>query len=315
MSLPKDQQSPYPGGDTTSPAAPTDRDRITQRLPRTKYGDADADADGTWQGQYSPKQILDYCQRDVEATERLLTAMLPTITSLPQAVLRGRYTKAVAAMEWTGTPIDTNMLAILREHWVDIQGHLIAAIDSSYGVFEGLSFVENRFAAWLGRTGIPWTRLQSGRLDLDDKRTFRHMAKMYPAVSPLRELRHALAEMRLNDLAAGSDGRNRTSLWPFGTRTGRNTPGNSEFIFGPSVWLRALIKPPRGHAIAYCDWAQQEFGIAAALSQDLAMQAAYRSGDPYLAFGKQAGAIPADATKKTHGPQRELYKVCVLATQ
>jgi DNA polymerase-1 len=45
------------------------------------------------------------------------------------------------------------------------------------------------------------------------------------------------------------------------------------------------------------------------------MRSAYQSGDPYLAFGKQAGALPADATKATHGPQRELFKQCVLATQ
>ena len=46
-----------------------------------------------------------------------------------------------------------------------------------------------------------------------------------------------------------------------------------------------------------------------------AMQAAYLSGDPYLAFAKQAGAVPADATKATHGPTRELFKQCVLAVQ
>jgi DNA polymerase I len=60
---------------------------------------------------------------------------------------------------------------------------------------------------------------------------------------------------------------------------------------------------------------QQEFGIAAALSGDRAMLAAYLSGDPYLAFAKQAGAVPADATKETHGPTRELFKQCVLAVQ
>ena len=49
--------------------------------------------------------------------------------------------------------------------------------------------------------------------------------------------------------------------------------------------------------MAYVDWSQQEFGIAAALSGDAAMMDAYRSGDPYLAFGKQAGQIPADGTK------------------
>ena len=49
------------------------------------------------------------------------------------------------------------------------------------------------------------------------------------------------------------------------------------------------------------------------LSGDEAMQAAYLSGDPYLEFAKQAGAVPADATKKTHGAERELFKQCVLA--
>jgi DNA polymerase I len=81
------------------------------------------------------------------------------------------------------------------------------------------------------------------------------------------------------------------------------------------VWLRGLIKPPPGYAVAYVDWAQQEFGIAAALSGDHNMQTAYQSGDPYLAFAKQAGVLPADATNATHGAQRELFKQCVLAVQ
>ena len=87
------------------------------------------------------------------------------------------------------------------------------------------------------------------------------------------------------------------------------------YIFGCARWLRGLIKPPPGYAIAYLDWKQQEFGIAAALSGDEAMLAAYQSGDPYLAFAKQAGAVPADATKETHGTQRDLFKQSVLATQ
>jgi DNA polymerase I-like protein with 3'-5' exonuclease and polymerase domains len=121
--------------------------------------------------------------------------------------------------------------------------------------------------------------------------------------------------MRLNDLAVGPDGRNRTILSAFRSKTGRNQPSNTKFIFGPSVWLRGLIKPPAGHGVAYCDWAQQEFAIAAALSGDTAMQAAYLSGDCYLTFAKQAGAVPEDATKATHGPKRELFKQCVLAVQ
>src|SRR5262249_6748080 len=70
-----------------------------------------------------------------------------------------------------------------------------------------------------------------------------------------------------------------------------------------------------GYGVAYCDWSQQEFGIAAALSDDANMIAAYRSGDPYLAFAKQCGAVPHDATKQSHSAQRELFKACTLAVQ
>jgi hypothetical protein len=194
---------------------------------------------------------------------------------------------AAAAMEHNGTPIDVPMLELFRQRWTDIQDQLIAEIDSSYGVFDGRTFKTDRFAAWLVAQNIPWPLLESGHLDLTDD-TFRHQARAYPIVSPLRELRSSLSDLRLNDLAVGRDGRNRTILSAFRSRTGRNQPSNSRYIFGPSVWLRGLIKPPAGHGIAYCDWSQQEFGIAAALSGDAAMQAAYLSGDPYLALAKQA---------------------------
>jgi DNA polymerase family A len=267
---------------------------------------------GPWSEQ-AQADILDYCESDVDALKRLLPAMLPTV-DLPRALLRGRYMAAVAQMEHNGIPIDTMMLDRLRCNWSSIQDQLIAAIDRDYGVFEGRTFKADRFAAWLARNHIPWPRLDSGRLDLEDG-TFRQMAKAHPVISPLRELRSSLADLRLADLAVGDDGRNRTLLSPFRARTGRNQPSNSKFIFGSAVWLRSLIKPSPGYAVAYVDWSQQEFGIAAALSGDMAMQAAYHSGDPYLAFAKQAHAVPDNATKATHGPTRELFKQCVLATQ
>ena len=45
------------------------------------------------------------------------------------------------------------------------------------------------------------------------------------------------------------------------------------------------------------------------------MMEAYRSGDPYLAFAKQAGAAPPDATKATHKAVRDQFKSTVLAVQ
>jgi hypothetical protein len=184
----------------------------------------------------------------------------------------------------------------------------------AYGVYEDRTFKADKFARYLNQNQIPWPLLESGKLALDND-TFRHQAMAYPMISPLRELRSALSDLRLNDLAVGRDARNRTMLSAFRSRTGRNQPSNTKYIFGPSVWLRGLIKPPPGHGVAYIDWKQQEFGIAAALSGDAAMQEAYLTGDPYLAFAKQARAVPADATDKTHGPQRELFKQCVLAVQ
>jgi DNA polymerase I len=223
-------------------------------------------------GPYSDRErtaLLEYCQSDVVSLTNLLPAMLPKI-DLPRALLRGRYMAAVAKMERAGVPIDTATLGMLRHRWPAIQELLISRIDTAYGVYDGRTFKEDRFAALLARRNIPWPALESGRVALDDD-TFRAMAKVYPELSPLRELRHALSDLRIESLAVGSDGRNRCLLSPFGSKTGRNQPGASKFIFGPAVWLRSLIRPAVGWAVAYIDFEQQEFGIAAALSGDTAM--------------------------------------------
>ena len=57
--------------------------------------------------------LLNYCENDVLALERLLPAMLPRI-DLARALLRGRYMAAAAAMEWNGTPIDTPTLGLCK---------------------------------------------------------------------------------------------------------------------------------------------------------------------------------------------------------
>ena len=75
------------------------------------------------------------------------------------------------------------------------------------------------------------------------------------------------------------------------------------------------MKPGKGKVLAYVDYSQQEFMIAAALSNDEEMKAAYDSGDPYLSFAKQAGAAPPEATKATHEAIRDLFKQCVLGVQ
>lgn len=259
------------------------------------------------------RAILDYCESDVLALAKLLPAMQGDI-DWPRAALQGRYAVAVAQIEANGVPIDTDALAALKNGWQGIQHRLIAAVDAGFGVYEGTTFKLGRFERYLAAHRIAWPRLPSGGLDLQDD-TFKDMARMHPQLSPLRELRGALSQMRLSDLAVGDDGRNRCMLSMFRSKTGRNQPSNTRFIFGPSVWLRGLIQPQEGHGLAYVDWSQQEFGIAAALSGDAAMMAAYASGDPYLAFAKQAGAVPPEATKHSHKAVRDQFKACVLAVQ
>jgi hypothetical protein len=256
------------------------------------------------------RAMLDYCQTDVDALAKLLPAMAGGI-DLPRALLRGRYMAAAARMEWAGVPIDTEALAAFKNDWRSVQGRLIERIDKGYGVYDGRTFKADRWARWLSANGIPWPRLPSGALALDDD-TFREAARAYPAVAPVRELRAALSQLRLNELAVGSDGRNRCLLSAFGSRTGRNQPSNSKFIFGPSAWLRSLIRPGPGLALAYIDWSQQELAIAAALSGDPKMQDAYRSGDFYLTFAKMAGAVPPGATKASHAAAREQFKTVAL---
>jgi hypothetical protein len=261
--------------------------------------------------------LVDYCQEDVDALARLLPAMLPKI-DLPRALLRGQYMIPATQMEWTGVPIDTDTLTRLCKNWARLKSRLIEVVDANYGVFmpirrndatSPLRFSTDRWAAYLNRKGILWPHLPSGKLDLKDS-TFKEMARAHPAeVSPIRELRKTLSKLRLNSLAVGSAGRNRTILGAFGTKTGRNAPKAGESIWSQPKWLRSLIRPAPGRAIAYLDWAAQEYGIAAALSGDRAMKRDYQE-DPYLAFAKRVGALPADATKRTHGRERELYKAC-----
>jgi len=268
-------------------------------------------------GHYDEKErtsLLDYCQSDVDSLAKLLIAFANRI-DLPRALLRGRYMVAVAKMEETGVPIDTTTLSKIISEWESIKSEVVNKLDANIGVYIGTSFKTQKFVDYLNRQRIAWPLLDSGRPALDDA-TFRYMAAAYPEeIGPIRELREALSSLRLNNLSVGYDGRNRCMLSPFMSRTGRNQPSNSRFIFGPSAWLRGLIKPNKDRAIAYIDYEQQEFGLAAALSGDEAMKEAYNSGDPYLTFAKQAGAVPDDATKQSHKSERDQFKVCALAVQ
>jgi len=60
------------------------------------------------------------------------------------------------------------------------------------------------------------------------------------------------------------------------------------------------------------DWQSQEIGIAAGLAGDERLIEGYLAGDSYLAFGKDAGLLPKDATKESHPDIRNICKVVCL---
>jgi hypothetical protein len=262
-----------------------------------------------------PEALLDYNESDVRALDQLSRYLLPLIlerqSGLAHALIRGRAMAALAHVEHAGVPIDVPLLSRLRLAWGDIIDHLIAAVDGPFGFYDGRSFRMSRFRDWLVKHGRYWPLLPSGQLDLEDG-TFRDMAKVYPDLTSVQQLRATLSGMRLESLQVGDDGRNRVLLSAYRALSSRNAPSNAKFIFGPATWMRGLIKPRPGRAFVYIDWSSQEIGIGAALSGDERMMEAYRSGDFYLGFAKQVGLAPPDATKHSHGPLREMIKTVCL---
>jgi DNA polymerase-1 len=270
------------------------------------------------------EQILAYCESDVDALERLLAKLLPD--DLGVALYHGEFAAASALMEHWGVPIDMEVFPQLADKtiWQAVRDAMVPAIDAQYGVYVrnaagDWTFNSERFAAYLEREGISWPRLETGKLSTKGK-TFDEMSKGWPQLEELRQLRHMRNKMRKVKLAVGADGHNRTVLWPFKAKTSRTQPKAAQWIFSPAVWLRSLIKPKPGTAVAYVDYSSMEFLIAASLSDRHCgpinnMLDMYRTGDPYLAFAKQVGAVPNAATKESHAVVRDKYKTMLLAVQ
>ncbi|HSF32525.1 MAG TPA: DNA polymerase [Candidatus Tectomicrobia bacterium] len=258
--------------------------------------------------------LLRYCESDVEALARLLPRMLPEI-HIGQAMLRGRYVRAMSAMEHRGIPLDKPLFQKLTANLDAIKSQLIREVNRDFDVYDANgSFRMSKFKAYLNRHNMTWLAVDEDRegspLSTTDD-TFKEMAKTYPQVRQLGDLEYILGKLRLKDIAIGEDGRNRCSLKPFMSKTSRNQPSNSQFIFGPAVWERGFVKPPPGMAIAYLNWSAAEVGIAARLSGDDVMLADYLE-DPYLKLAIAVGAAPLGAAKRTHAAVRDAFKPIVL---
>jgi hypothetical protein len=264
------------------------------------------------------EKALSYCMDDADDVGRLLAALiyasdLADPLRFRQAVWRGRGVAALTVPEAIGTPLDMPLVKRFDEHWEAIEKGLIQTLGAPYpGVFrKDGSFDLWAFAGYLAQRGIAWPRTPTGLPDTRDD-TFKEQAEIHPELINLAQLMKLTKRTRLGvgDLAIGRDGRNRTSMRPFASKTGRNQPSGSAYLYAHSAWLRYFAQPPPDRALIILDWKAQELGVAAVLSGDEALWEAAVSDDPYVAFGTQIGQSPEEAKAG-----RGLLKATVLGVQ
>ena len=279
--------------------------------------------EGRWE-KYGTVAVFEYCEEDVRMSVKLLRAqLLGNRTHLAADVARvlhwSNYSaKSTALIQAAGMPIDMPLWSLVQENRASVVRSLVAHYDPSYGDEETIYTSEGewsyeRFERWLVRIGVKqWPRLESGRLDIDGD-AFRLMYHV-PGVEALHALRDSLNVVVKARLPIGRDGRNRPSLFPFCTATGRNA--HSKSLYNNHASMRSFIVFPPDTIGVYLDWRTQEVGIAAALSRDQQLIDAYQTGDVYHALAVACGFtddLDSQHWKKSDPEMRNRMKRLQLA--
>ena len=291
------------------------------------------------------KDILRYCLEDVvhlprlwDQTKKHYFAKFEGDTSKEdyyrEAMLRGRYSAHTALMENHGYPIDVKKTKNFSKQVSTILFDLQREINQLFPDIKPFKWnkKDSRFS-WNQKATKDWveanhdvnrwmkTDKKQISLSLEAFQKFYAFAHDYPkdnfGAQMVRYLKLKQSLYGFSDSkgskktfwsSVGSDGRARPYMNHYGAQSSRSQPAATGFMFLKPAWMRALVVPTKGHFMAGIDYGQQEFFIAALLSQDQVMIEAYLSGDPYLFGAKLAGAIPPDGTKETHKRERDLYK-------
>jgi DNA polymerase I len=270
---------------------------------------------GTWRGTYSPSEIVDYCEQDVAKSAELLRAMIRSkAIDGDRVVFWSEYSaKAIARIQARGMPIDVELWNLVQENRAAVVAELLRQFDPSYGSNYPIyapdgKWSYERFQRWLAATGVAaWPRLESGQLDIESD-AFRIMYHV-PGIESLHALRDSLGFIVKARLPIGKDGRNRPSLFPFGTATGRNAHAKSPY--NAHAGMRSFMRFPTQSVGFYLDWRTQEVGVAAALSGDQTLIEDYRTGDVYHALARLCGlTTESDPVrwKRECRPQRDRMK-------
>ena len=124
----------------------------------------------------------------------------------------------------------------------------------------------------------------------------------HPAIEGCMRLREALGVIVRARIPIGPDGRNRPSLFPFGTATGRNAQAKS--LYNAHASMRSFMKFPPDKIGLYLDWRTQEVGIAAARSGDAQLAEDYLAGDIYHALAMMCGLTNDTDVKRWKASQK-----------
>jgi len=276
--------------------------------------------------------IVQYCAEDVGITCNILHHLLKSkFFDLDEALLRGEYCKAMAKAEARGIPVDVNIVKGLYEHNEELISHLIEKRDKykcfkqnwgsrkkeEIGIKNGLpvpySFNADNFEKLIREIGAydVWPKTPTGKLSSSYEECY-DLATQF-GILDLFTLRMAIGQLRVSKKkdrkanlydSLSKDGVVRARAREFKTNTGRNAPGTKEHPFALAACLRSVVAPKKGRALIYADFGGQEFAIAAGLSGDKKMKAAYDCGDPHLGFAIMAGLLP-EGTVISDKPQTE----------
>ena len=139
------------------------------------------------------------------------------------------------------------------------------------------------------------------------------MYSAHPAIEGLHALRDSLGVIVRARIPIGPDGRNRPSLFPFGTATSRNAQAKS--LFNTHASMRSFMKFPTNKIGLYLDWRTQEVGVAAARSGDSQLAEDYQSGDIYHALAVMCGLTDQDAKSWKATPEGKSQRQRMKALQ
>ena len=130
--------------------------------------------------------------------------------------------------------------------------------------------------------------------ELDDGGLIHDIRKHKDSIKALKSISPEEDGTYKIDRFIGCDFKQRPNFNPYGTKTGRNAPSATSFIFLMPKWMRLLVNPREGRYICDLDAHSEEVAIAAALYNDENKREVYRSADVYMKYAQLAGAYPKD---------------------